>query len=62
MVGELGRRQQHLTQLLSKKDKELQDFSEQGYTVTRSECSGRGWLEEQEGAGWKKSGRGWIEE
>jgi len=36
MVGELGRRQNHLTQLLSKKDKELQDFSDQGYSVTRS--------------------------
>ncbi len=42
MVGELGRRQQHLIQLLGKKDKEIQDYSDQGYSVSRSEWVGKG--------------------
>lgn len=37
MVGELVRRQQELYALLSKKDKEILDYKDQGYKVTRSE-------------------------
>lgn len=36
MVGELLRRQQELQLMLTKKDKEIQDFRDQGHKVSRS--------------------------
>ena len=36
MVGELSRRQKELQEILSRKDKEIKDYRDQGYRVSRS--------------------------